>query len=87
MEDVVVSERIRDEVRDSGPCKRWEKLSREDQWALMMYGDECLERFGGLDVWCERFVPSIAMAVCRGVEGLGDTDDSTSYVSDMTSVA
>ncbi|KAF3032442.1 hypothetical protein E8E11_001632 [Didymella keratinophila] len=50
-EDVIVSERIKEEVRESGPCKRWEKLSREDQWVLMMYGDECLGRFGGLDVW------------------------------------
>ena len=87
VDDVFVSERIKDEVRESGPCKRWEKLSREDQWVLMMYGDECLERFGGLDIWCERFVPRIAMAMCRGVEGLGDADESTSYVSDMSSVA
>jgi hypothetical protein len=87
VDDVFASERIKDKVRESGPCKRWEKLSKEDQWVLMMYGDECLERFGGLDIWCERYVPRIAMAICRGVEVLGDADESTSYVSDMTSVA
>lgn len=86
VDDVFVSERIKDEVRESGPCKRWGKLSKEDQWVLMMYGDECLERFGGLDIWCERFVPQIAMAMCRGVEGLGDIDELTSYGSDMSSV-
>lgn len=87
VEDVIISERIKDEVRESGPCKRWEKLSKEDQWVLMMYGDECLERFGGLDIWCERFVPGIAMAMCRGVEGLGVAEDGTSFSSDMTSIA
>jgi hypothetical protein len=87
VEDVIVSERIKDEVRESGPCKRWEKLSTEDQWLLMMYGEESLERFGRLDIWCERFVPGVVMAMCRGAEGLGDVEEGTSYVSDMTSFA
>ncbi|KAJ4381577.1 hypothetical protein N0V86_002941 [Didymella sp. IMI 355093] len=84
VDDVIVSERIRDAVRECGSCKRWEELRKEDQWVLMMYGDECFARFGGLDIWCERFVPTIAMEIARGVEGVAD-EDGTSY-SSMTSM-
>lgn len=80
VDEVIASERIRNEVRESGSCKRWERLSKEDQWVLMMYGDQCLETFGGLDVWCERYVPMTALEITRGIEGeLGD--DMTSYSS------
>ncbi|KAF1931360.1 uncharacterized protein M421DRAFT_418000 [Didymella exigua CBS 183.55] len=84
-DNVIASERIRDEAREYGLCKRWEELSKEDQWVLTMYGDECLERFGGLDVWCERYVPMIAMAMVRGVEGRVYEDGSS--CSNMSSVS
>lgn len=85
VDDIIASERVREEVRECGPCKRWDKLSAEDRWVLQMYGGECFERYGSLDVWCERYVPGICMMMARGLEGLVD-DDGTSY-SSMTSVA
>ncbi|KAF2994418.1 hypothetical protein E8E13_003537 [Curvularia kusanoi] len=83
-EEVVASSRIRDEVQEAGSMKRWGKLDPLDQWVLQMYGGECLEWFGGLDLWCEQYVPKVAMVLVRGEER---EEDSGSEVSTMTSVA
>ena len=80
IEDVIASEHIKNQVRDHGSLKRWEQLSSEDKWVLQIYGDDCLERYGTLDIWIEEHVPIYCMTVVKGKDWYSD-DDSSSYMS------
>ena len=83
VDDVMASERVSNGVRHCGNMKRWYDLESYDRWVLQMYGDECFERFGSLNVWCEGYVPRICMALARGGGWDERSDDSS---SDMTSI-
>ncbi|KAL1591667.1 hypothetical protein SLS60_011665 [Paraconiothyrium brasiliense] len=77
------SDRVLDDVyRLAGKLdmKRWEKLTPEDKWAVGLYGDECFEAFGGLEVWWGEGVPREVLRVVRGEEG-EVADDGSSYLS------
>jgi hypothetical protein len=82
IDNIIASERVSDEVRNCGSMKYWDHLDAYDRWVLQMYGDECFERYGTLDVWLEEYVPRICMILARGGRWDGGDDDS----SDMTSV-
>ncbi|KZM25742.1 uncharacterized protein EKO05_0006074 [Ascochyta rabiei] len=88
-DDITASERVKDDVRSHGSRKRWDQLSPEDKWVLQLYGDDCLERYGTLEMWFEKCIPMYCMSVVRGViwEDDGDDDDDSSVSTYMTSVA
>lgn len=76
------SEKIRDEVRrleGNGDMESWRSLSAEDKWVLQLYGDECFEKFGGLEMWIGEHVPQEVLKLVRGVAW--EDDDGS---SDMT---
>lgn len=78
------SEKILDEVyRLSGEpgMKSWEKLSVDEKWAVGLYGEECLERFGGLEMWWANGVPMELMKVVRGLDDEDDDVSVSSYMS------
>jgi hypothetical protein len=84
-DDISCSDKIGDDVRrlsDKDDMKSWARLSGEDKWVLQLYGDECLERYGGLEIWCGEVVPQEVLKVVRGA--LWDESDDGSSVSDMT---
>jgi hypothetical protein len=84
-DDMPRSDIIRDEVErleDKGDMKSWRDLSAEDKWVLQLYGDECFEKFGGLEIWCGEHVPQEVLKLVRGT-AWDDDDDSS---SDMTEV-
>jgi hypothetical protein len=79
------SEKIRDEVsrlEDKGDMKSWRSLSDEDKWVLQLYGDECFEKFGGLEIWCGECVPQEVLKLVRGAAW--DEADDSSSCSSMT---
>jgi hypothetical protein len=84
-DDMPRSDIIRDEVErleDKGDMKSWRDLSAEDKWVLQLYGDECFEKFGGLEIWCGEHVPQEVLKLVRGT-AWDDDDDSS---SDMTEI-
>jgi len=86
-----VSDKIADEVgRLAGKLdmRRLYKLSDEELWTLQLYGDECFERYGGLEVWHGESVPRDVLKLVRGAVGGEDDggDDDSSVSSDMTDV-
>ncbi|KAJ4983830.1 hypothetical protein SVAN01_10693 [Stagonosporopsis vannaccii] len=83
VETISASERLRQETRDCGSMKRWDQLESQERWVLAMYGEECLDVFGSLDVWCERYVPGVCVVLLKG---LGENGDDDGTESDMTSV-
>lgn len=83
IENIIASERVSDEVRNCGSMKYWDHLDAYDRWVLQMYGDECFERYGTLEVWLEEYVPRICMILARG----GGWDSGDDESSDMTSLA
>ncbi|KAH7397015.1 hypothetical protein DE146DRAFT_658429 [Phaeosphaeria sp. MPI-PUGE-AT-0046c] len=87
-DDVSCSEKIRDEVRrlsGKGNMVSYRHLSGEDRWVLQLYGEECFEAYGGLEIWCGENVPQEVLRVMRGGAWNDDDDDSSSsYVSDCT---
>jgi hypothetical protein len=77
------SEKIRDEVsrlEDKDDMKSWRSLSDEDKWVLQLYGDECFEKFGGLEIWCSECVPQEVLKLVRGA-AWDEADDSSSCSS------
>lgn len=84
VDNIIASRRVTSNVRDCGRARRWNQLDPQDKWMLQMYGDECFEQFGSLDVWLETFIPGICMLLVRGSawEG-GDDDESGSYMSSL----
>jgi hypothetical protein len=83
--DVPCSEKIREEIKrlaGKDDMKSWKHLSGEDKWVLQLYGDECFDAFGGLEIWCGEHVPQEVLKIVRGVAW--DADDDSSSVSDMT---
>ena len=81
VDNITASERVHDKVRECGPMKRWGQLDPQDKWVLQMYGDECFERYGTLNIWHERFVPKFCMMLVRETDPYSLDDDSTSYTS------
>jgi hypothetical protein len=85
--DVPYSDKVSDEVdrlSGKGDMRSSYKLSAEDKWVLQLYGDECFERYGGLEVWYGEHVPQEVLKVVRGASwDDGDGDDSSS-ISDVT---
>ena len=81
-DDIPSCEKVSDDVRrlsGKGDMKSWNKLSGEDKWVLQLYGDECFERYGGLEMWVGEFVPQEVLKAVRGASW--DDDDETSYGS------
>lgn len=66
----------------SGRMKRWWRLNGEDRWVLQMFGEECLERYGGMKLWVESYVPVELLRIVRGDGEEDEDDDGTSYLSD-----
>jgi len=56
--------------------KRWYQMSGEDRMYVQMYGDECFEHYGGLEVWCGEIVPAEVIGLFRGEED-GEDDGSS----------
>ncbi|KAJ4371307.1 hypothetical protein N0V83_004524 [Neocucurbitaria cava] len=75
-----ISSRVLDDVRrlaGTGDMKPWRKLSEEDKWMLQLYGDECFERYGMLEIWWREGVPGEVYKAVRGhVWSDGDDEDS-----------
>jgi hypothetical protein len=90
IDDITWSDKVYDGVRrlsGKGDLKSWSQLSGEDKWVLQLYGDECFECYGGLEIWCGEYVPQEVLKMIRGQmwdEDDDDDDDSRSSVSDMT---
>lgn len=80
VDEILASERVIDNVREFSTSKRWNQLRPEDKWVLQMYGDDCFERYGTLEMWCEKYIPRYCMTIVRGDFWDGDVDDS-SYCS------
>jgi hypothetical protein len=59
------------------------KLSPEDRWTLQLYGDECMEQYGGLEVWWGEGVPRGVLKMVRG-EGADVDEDEGSVSSDYS---
>ena len=51
---------------------------------LGVYGEECFECWGGMEIWCEDFVPKASLMAVRVEDMSGGSDDDS---SSMTSVA
>ena len=66
----------------TGRMKRWWVMSGEERWVVQMWGEECVERYGGLKVWVESHVPVELVRVVRGDDG-EDGDGETSYGSEI----
>ncbi|KAF2830634.1 hypothetical protein CC86DRAFT_367355 [Ophiobolus disseminans] len=85
-DDILCSDKVDDEVRHlsgKGDMRSWNKLSGEDKWVLQLYGDECFERYGGLEMWVREYVPQEVLKAVRGAEwDDNDNDDESSYMSE-----
>jgi hypothetical protein len=78
------SEMVRTRVREVRCGERWAELAEEVKWVLGVYGEECCEWWGGMEIWCEDFVPKAILMAVRGEDMSGGGDDDS---SSMTSVA
>lgn len=63
-----VGEEVTRCAREDG-MKNWWSMSAEERWVVKMFGEECVEKFGGLRMWVGRFVPRELVRVVRGMEG------------------
>lgn len=84
-DDMSSSEKVSDDVRrlsGKGDMKSWNKLSGEDKWVLQLYGDECFERYGGLEMWVGELVPQEILKAVRGGDWDDSDDDDSSYNSE-----
>ncbi|KAH6632970.1 hypothetical protein C7974DRAFT_357101 [Boeremia exigua] len=79
VENISAPESLRDEVRECGRMRRWELLEARERWVLAVYGEECLEAFGSLDVWIERYVPRVCVVLLRGEGDVSDGESSSYY--------
>ncbi|KAH8725111.1 hypothetical protein GQ44DRAFT_682121 [Phaeosphaeriaceae sp. PMI808] len=87
IDDIPGSGKVRDDVErleDTGDMKPWKKLTGEDKWVLQLYGDECFERYGGLEIWCSENVPQEVMKAVRGATWDDGDEDNSTTSSDMT---
>jgi hypothetical protein len=89
IDDVTWSAKVSNGVRrlsGKGDMESWSQLSGEDKWVLQLYGDECYECYGGLEIWCSEYVPQEVLKMIRGQmwDEDSDYDDDRSSVSDMT---
>ncbi|KAF2468596.1 uncharacterized protein BDR25DRAFT_304987 [Lindgomyces ingoldianus] len=83
-DEINPSERIDDETRRlSGRdgMKNWWRMCGEDRWVVELYGEECFERYGGLELWHGDYVPLEVVKMVRGEDGDVDDDGSTSSYS------
>ena len=82
------TEKVGDEVfrlAGVGGMKRWSQLSGEDRWVLQMYSEECIELYGGLEVWEREGVPMEALKMVRGSYGEDDEDEDEDDYSSVVS--
>lgn len=87
VDHITPSERISDEVsklQGKLGMKPWYKMSAEEQWAVQMYGDECFERYDGLQCWHGPCVPRDVLKMVRGEEIEYEDEDGSSVSTDMT---
>ncbi|KAF2193488.1 hypothetical protein K469DRAFT_712250 [Zopfia rhizophila CBS 207.26] len=63
--------------------RQWWRQSGEDKWVLQLYGEECFERYGGLEVWHRESVPLEVLRMVRGEEVDFDDGDSSSILSEI----
>ena len=78
------SQMVKTRVREARCGERWAELAEEVKWMLGVYGEECCEWWGGMEIWCEDFVPKAILMAVRGEDMSGGSDDDS---SSMTSVA
>ncbi|KAF1845188.1 uncharacterized protein K460DRAFT_366074 [Cucurbitaria berberidis CBS 394.84] len=81
-DNIDVSEKVCDEIRrlsGTGDMKPWRKLSGEERWVLEMYGDECFEKYGTLEIWWGDGVPNEVYKAVRGHVWSDGDDDGSSY--------
>lgn len=52
--------------------RSWYEMSPEERWAVGFYGDECFERFGGLEMWYGEGVPRELLKAVRRYDADGD---------------
>lgn len=74
--DYDVSDRVRNGIaRLAGKpgMNPFDFMNVQDRWALAFYGDECFERFGGLEIWYGDGVPRELLRVLRGEEYVEET--------------
>ncbi|ORX96499.1 hypothetical protein BCR34DRAFT_497720 [Clohesyomyces aquaticus] len=72
-----------------GYCRAKQDFTDEEKWVLQLYGDECVERYGGFELWDPKYVPLEVLKMARGEDpdeysevGCGDLDSC----SDTTEV-
>lgn len=84
VDEVSASQMVKLKVGEARHGKRWAELAEEVKWVLGVYGEECCEWWGGMEIWCEELVPKAILMAVRGEDMSGDGDDDS---SSMTSVA
>ncbi|KAF1967726.1 hypothetical protein BU23DRAFT_286884 [Bimuria novae-zelandiae CBS 107.79] len=78
---ITAPEKVLDDVyRLSGKLdmRPWDKQGAEEKWAIGLYGEECFECFGGIEMWWGEGVPREALRVVRGLEGREEEEDNGS---------
>lgn len=55
----------------------WDYTIIQDRWALEFYGEECLGRFGGLEIWYGEWVPRELLRVLKGEEYVKEDEYGT----------
>lgn len=65
-------------LSSEGDMKRLGKLSGEERWVLGMYGAECFEKYGTMEIWWGEGVPREVYKAVRG-HVWSDGDDDSSY--------
>ncbi|KAF2110593.1 hypothetical protein BDV96DRAFT_615154 [Lophiotrema nucula] len=61
----------------------WCNISGEDKWMLVMYGEEVIDKFGGLEMWRGDCVPKEALMLVRGEENMFEDEDSCSDITEV----
>jgi len=88
--DMPSGRKVRDELRrlaGTGDMRPWRKLSGEEQWVLQLYGDDCFEKYDGLEQWVGELVPQEILKAVRGADwDDSDENSSCSSRSDMTEI-
>ena len=84
--DLDANPKIRDAVRNvrSSIGRGLAQMSPEESWVVHLYGEECLEAFGSVEIWWKDAICLEGLKMVRGEEGLED-DASTVYsISDVS---
>lgn len=83
MESVRAGEKIIEAVKKArwSTGRSWSVMSEEQKWVVSLYGEECLDKFGGLEVWEREAVPLEVWRIVRGEDDGGGDD-----ISEVSSV-